>query len=302
MPRHMWWIEVRKSVKAPGALGACMVARLIGTSSSGRRGASSASSSSSRTWSTRCLRTALAASSTWKWVSRPAGRPSCGSLTLPNPPGYFTRYYREQTAARQSEIKALVAAGQLTFANGGWCMADEAATTLSDQLDMTARGHLFLQETFGYSPRLGWQIDPFGHSMEQAGALGVGFGYEGVVIGRAHYKDLAQRVASQTLEFRWGEQKGSGHSFLGMIYGTGNYGPDGRNQKWDWNTDQSSTPIVDDPLLDGYNVDTIAASFADTACQYSAAPRRRPCWNSAWWIQEASREDLSGSRAQAPRA
>jgi len=149
-------------------------------------------------------------------------------------------------------------------------MADEAATTLSDQLDMTARGHLFLQETFGYSPRLGWQIDPFGHSMEQAGAFGVGFGYEGVVIGRAHYKDLAQRVASQTLEFRWGEQKGSGHSFLGMIYGTGNYGPDGRNQKWDWNTDQSSTPIVDDPLLDGYNVDKIAASFADISLAWSA--------------------------------
>ena len=184
--------------------------------------------------------------------------------------GYFTRYFREQSEARQEQIKGLVASGQLTFANGGWCMADEATTTLSDQLDMTARGHAFLMETFGYAPRLGWQIDPFGHSMEQAGAFGVGFGFEGVVLGRAHYKDLAQRVSSRTLEFRWGENKGSGTSFLGLLYGTGNYGPDGRNQKWDWNTDQSSPPIVDDPLLDGYNVDTIAASFADISLAWSA--------------------------------
>jgi len=179
--------------------------------------------------------------------------------------GYFTRYYREQTPQRQAAIKSLVASGQLTFANGGWCMADEAATTLSDQLDMTQRGHEFLMETFGVSPRLGWQIDPFGHSMEQAGAFGVGYGFEGVVMGRAHYKDLANRVASRSLEFRWGENKAAAgsNSFLGMIYGTGNYGPDPNNQKFDWNTDQGSAPIVDDPMLDGYNVDTIAATFAD---------------------------------------
>jgi alpha-mannosidase len=147
--------------------------------------------------------------------------------------GYFTLWWREQTPARQEDVKTLVREGRLSFSNGGWCMADEAATTLSDQLDMTARGHAFLQETFNIQPRLGWQIDPFGHSMEQAGAFGVGYGFEGVVLGRMHQKDLAQRVATKTLEFRWGENKGSGTSFLGMCYGTGNYGPDGRNQKWD---------------------------------------------------------------------
>lgn len=64
----------------------------------------------------------------------------------------------------QDRVKSLVAAERLQFAGGGWSMNDEAAP--SDELMITQMtlGHQFLKDTFGITPRVGWQIDPFGHS------------------------------------------------------------------------------------------------------------------------------------------
>ena len=52
------------------------------------------------------------------------------------------------------------------------CMHDEAATHYIDMIDQTALGHRFIKEEFGVTPRVGWQIDPFGHSAVQAYLLG----------------------------------------------------------------------------------------------------------------------------------
>jgi len=51
-------------------------------------------------------------------------------------------------------------------------MHDEAATHYIDMIDQTTLGHQFLKEEFGVTPRIGWQIDPFGHSAVQAYLLG----------------------------------------------------------------------------------------------------------------------------------
>jgi len=51
-------------------------------------------------------------------------------------------------------------------------MHDEAVTHYIDMIDQTALGHQFLKEEFGVTPRIGWQIDPFGHSAVQAYLLG----------------------------------------------------------------------------------------------------------------------------------
>ena len=56
--------------------------------------------------------------------------------------------------------------------NGGMCMHDEAATHYIDMIDQTTLGHRFIKEEFGIVPRIGWQIDPFGHSAVQAYLLG----------------------------------------------------------------------------------------------------------------------------------
>ena len=60
--------------------------------------------------------------------------------------------------------------GRLEFILGGWCMNDEAATHYNAIIDQMSYGMTFLNDTFGASarPRVAWQIDPFGHSREQA--------------------------------------------------------------------------------------------------------------------------------------
>lgn len=56
--------------------------------------------------------------------------------------------------------------------NGGMCMHDEAAPHYIDMIDQTTMGHRFIKEEFNVTPRIGWQIDPFGHSAVQAYLLG----------------------------------------------------------------------------------------------------------------------------------
>ncbi len=61
-----------------------------------------------------------------------------------------------------------------------------------------------LNETFGQCarPRVGWQIDPFGHSREQA-SLFAQMGYDGLFFGRLDYQDKLQRLGSKSGEMIW---------------------------------------------------------------------------------------------------
>ena len=60
--------------------------------------------------------------------------------------------------------------GRLEFISGGWSVNDEAATHYSAIIDQHTLGFDFLSENFGECgiPKIGWQVDTFGHSREQA--------------------------------------------------------------------------------------------------------------------------------------
>lgn len=47
-----------------------------------------------------------------------------------------------------------------------------------------------------------WQIDPFGHSREQA-SLFARMGFDGLFIGRLDFQDKAERLMSKTPEMIW---------------------------------------------------------------------------------------------------
>lgn len=61
-----------------------------------------------------------------------------------------------------------------------------------------------LNETFGKCgrPRVGWQIDPFGHSREMASILAQ-LGFDGLFLGRIDYQDRSYRFLTKNPESIW---------------------------------------------------------------------------------------------------
>lgn len=61
-----------------------------------------------------------------------------------------------------------------------------------------------MNDTFGKCglPKVAWQIDPFGHSREQA-SLFAQMGYDGLFFGRLDYQDKAFRKENHDMEMIW---------------------------------------------------------------------------------------------------
>lgn len=72
-----------------------------------------------------------------------------------------------------------------------------------------------LNDTFGKCghPKIGWQIDPFGHSREMA-SIFARMGFDGLFIGRIDYQDKNVRLSTGTPEFIW-----KGSTSLGKFSG-----------------------------------------------------------------------------------
>lgn len=55
---------------------------------------------------------------------------------------------------------------------------------------------------FGVTPKIGWQLDPFGHSSTNA-ELMTEMGMEAIFMGRINEQDFEERRANKDLEFIW---------------------------------------------------------------------------------------------------
>ena len=83
-------------------------------------------------------------------------------------------------------------------------MNDEAAAHYQSIIDQLSYGMKWLNRTFGQcsQPKVGWQIDPFGHSREQA-SLFAQMGFDGLFLGRVDYQDKILREKEHALEMIW---------------------------------------------------------------------------------------------------
>lgn len=178
---------------------------------------------------------------------------------------FFQRWWRQQNDAVKKTVGLLVSSGQLELINGGMCMHDEAATHYIDMIDQTTLGHWYIKRDFNVTPRIGWQIDPFGHSAVQAYLLGAEVGFDALYFARIDYQDRAKRSDDKKLEVVWQGSKSRGSSsqiFTGAFY-AGNYEPP-TGFYFEVNDD---SPIVQDDInLFDYNVqervnDFVAAAY-----------------------------------------
>jgi len=187
---------------------------------------------------------------------------------------FFQRWWAEQGEAVRDTTRRLVANHQLEFVNGGWTQHDEANPYYVDMIDQTTLGHRFLLEQFNYVPRIGWQIDPFGHSATQPTLLGAEVGFDALYFSRIDYQDLDQRRSERTAEMVWSPSKSLGGSsalFTG-VFVCGSYGDSalarilrglcvcrcsrvtsGPPHDLSWDVRQWDDPVMDDACLQGDN-------------------------------------------------
>ncbi|CAF1424428.1 unnamed protein product [Rotaria magnacalcarata] len=173
---------------------------------------------------------------------------------------FFWRWWNEQSNDTRNAVKQLVNEGRLEFISGGWSMNDEAATHYNSIIDQHALGAEFLHDTFGdcARPKIGWQIDPFGHSREMA-SLMAQMGFDGLFFGRIDYQDRIPRTLEKKLEMMWKGSANLGRQswlFTGVLPHSYS-GP----STFCFDIHCSDQPIMDDKRLHDYNVPERVQSF-----------------------------------------
>ncbi|POM62482.1 Lysosomal alpha-mannosidase [Phytophthora palmivora] len=175
---------------------------------------------------------------------------------------FFQRWWHQQGSEVRGIVKQLVREGRLDLTvNGGWCMHDEATPHYIAMVDQTAYGHQLLMDEFGISPRIGWQIDPFGHSATQGSLLSQGVGFDALYFARIDYQDYGHRKKNKDLEFIWRPSKSRGKAsqvFTGEIID--HYCPPG---KFDFGN--NGNQIQDDPTLHDFDVCDEVEQFVNNA-------------------------------------
>ncbi|XP_013097339.2 lysosomal alpha-mannosidase [Stomoxys calcitrans] len=176
---------------------------------------------------------------------------------------FFFKWYNQQTSAVQKNVKTLIDGGRLEFTGGAWSMNDEAAVHYQSVIDHFTLGLKTLSATFGACarPRVGWQIDPFGHSREMA-SLFAQMGFDGEFFARMDYMEKNERLNNMTGEVIWkaSENLNSEISeiFTGVLY-----------------NHYSAPPgfcfdnlCSDDPIIDGNSYDNNVKTKVDDFITY----------------------------------
>ncbi|KAI6671517.1 hypothetical protein NL676_006402 [Syzygium grande] len=176
---------------------------------------------------------------------------------------FFQRWWLEQSPETQEQVRKLVNAGQFEFINGGWCMHDEATTHYIDMIDQTTLGHGLIKSQFNKVPRVGWQIDPFGHSAVQAYLLGAEVGFDSLHFARIDYQDRAKRKNDKSLEVIWRGSKtfGSSSQIFTNVF-PDHYGPP---EGFKFEVSDDFEPVQDNTLLYDYNVEIRVNDFISAA-------------------------------------
>jgi lysosomal alpha-mannosidase len=114
----------------------------------------------------------------------------------------------------------LIENGQIEILGGGWSANDEACPYYEDIVENMTGGMQWIWENLGVVPKVGWQLDSFGHSSTNA-RIFAKLGFKFLVFSRIDAEDRRRRFREKNLKFIWNPQ-GSEQSIFTEIT-TGNY-------------------------------------------------------------------------------
>ena len=115
---------------------------------------------------------------------------------------FFSVWWRQASEVQKNAVRKLYSSGQLEFIGGGWVMHDEADTSVRGILNQMTEGLQFLQSELGVRPRVGWHIDPFGHSLFTPELYSL-LGYRAFVLNRIPDPLKQEMKKTRGLEFFW---------------------------------------------------------------------------------------------------
>ncbi|CDW74355.1 glycosyl hydrolases family 38 protein [Stylonychia lemnae] len=115
---------------------------------------------------------------------------------------FFSMWWKNQTDDIKNKVRMLVQQGRLEIVNAGWSMHDEACINYEDMMNNMMKGHEFLLNEIGVKPRIGWHVDPFGHSNANP-RLFAEMGFDAWFFGRLDYQDQEVRMKEKSMEFIW---------------------------------------------------------------------------------------------------
>ena len=115
----------------------------------------------------------------------------------------FEKWYNEDIdEAKRQIIRDLVKEGRIEFAGGGFVMNDEANPYYQEIINNMRAGLQFIKNEFGKDVFVGWQLDPFGHSLSNAYIFSK-LGFKFLVMERIDFQDVMTRIYNSNLEFFW---------------------------------------------------------------------------------------------------
>ncbi|XP_044001802.1 lysosomal alpha-mannosidase-like isoform X1 [Aphidius gifuensis] len=181
---------------------------------------------------------------------------------------FLWKWWQRQTEKLREEVRGFINEGRLEIISGAWSMNDEATTHYHSIVDQFTWGFRRLNDTFGECarPKIGWQIDPFGHSREQA-SLFAQFGFDGMFFGRLDHEDKTARLKEQRAEFLWKASSSLGEKAdLLSVALFNNYSPP---PGFCFDILCQDEPLIDDPESADNNIDSRIALFL-AYCQVQA--------------------------------
>ena len=172
----------------------------------------------------------------------------------------FEEHLKDKNEYMRNLTQTLVDAGQLVFTGGGWSMNDEAVTHYTSIIDNMETGLNWLVDNLGECAvtNIAWQIDPFGHSKEQA-RLFAEMGFEGLFFARIDKADKEIRKRDKSLQMWWygGEEDEDTSKIFTGVFDNHYSSPTGFN----FDILAQDEPMNDNPRLEEYNVDERLAEF-----------------------------------------
>jgi lysosomal alpha-mannosidase len=175
---------------------------------------------------------------------------------------FFKLWWSRQNDIIKEAVQNLVNNGQLEFINGAWSMNDEAAVHYQSTIDQFTLGLRYIEDNLGRCarPKVGWQIDPFGHSREQA-SISAQLGFDGMFFARLDYRDKNRRLDDKTMDLLWRGSANLGNNtdiFTSVLYQ--HYSAPGG---FCFDIVCNDEVIIDDEEDPDYNLEKRVGEFAD---------------------------------------